>query len=180
MKDSRRPVARRQLLIELEGISAREEEATVIRDALHALRKQRLVPDTEFPGTLLALAIEMYVNNLRARGFSSKEAAETTMRIHERVAVMAAAYGTLTKRSVEDEIISLIAAGDTPLEQMVINLRIARGLNARQIADELVAPSRIHVVTSAIQRRHPESRALVRNVERILKKHRALLEVSAT
>lgn len=165
-----------RLLIEPENLSFREEEAVVIRDALRALRERRLIPDEEFPGTVLAMAIEMLVESLKARGFSSERAAEATIRFHERVTMMAAAYGTLTREVAEHEIKSLIAAGDTPLEQMVINLRVVRALNAREIADHLLEPSRIHVVTSRIQRRHPENRALVRNVERILKKHRSILE----
>lgn len=164
------------LLIQIENISSREEEATVIRGAIRALREQRLIPDKEFPGTLLAMAIEVFVEALKASGLDSKEAAKTALRFHERVIMMAAAYGTLTKESIEKGVVSTIAAGDSPLEQMVINLRVTRGLNAREIADQLLAPSRIHVVTSRVQQRHPENRALVRAVERILKKHRAVLE----
>lgn len=164
------------LLIELEGIGTREEEAKIIREAFCALRAQRLVLDEVFPGTLLAMAIELHVQALKARGLTSKQAARVTIRFHERVAMMAAAYGTLSKETVERAMVSVIAAGDTPLEQMVLNLRIARVLNAREIADQLVAPGRIHVLTSRVQRRHPENRALVRAVERILKKHEALIE----
>ena len=176
MKKAKPAASIPSLLIELEGIGTREEEARTIRDALRALREQRLVQDEVFPGTLLALAIELQVQALKARGLNSKQAAKVTIRFHERVAMIAAAYGTLTKESIEQEIVSVITAGETPLEQMVLNLRVTRALNAREIADQLVAPGRIHVLTSRVQRRHPESRALVRMVERILNKYRAVLE----
>jgi len=175
-KRAKTPDVGDSLLIEIENISSREEEAATIRDALRVLRDQRLIPDNEFPGTLMAIAIEVFVGALKASGLSSRDAARTALRFHERVIMMAAAYGTLTKESVEKGLVTTIAAGESPLEQMVINLRVTRALNAREIADQLLAPSRIHVVTSRVQKRHPENRALVRAVERILKKHRAVLE----
>ena len=167
------------LLIEIENISSREEEAATIRDALRVLRDQRLIPDNEFPGTLMAIAIEVFVGALKASGLSSRDAARTALRFHERVIMLAAAYGTLTKESVEKGLVSMVAAGESPLEQMVINLRIVHRMNAREIADQLMTPGRMHLVTSRVQQRHPENRALVRAVERILKKHRALLETYA-
>ena len=135
-----------------------------------------MIPDKEFAGTLLALAIETFVADLRERGINADDAVKIVVESHQRVAVMAAAVGTLTREAVERHLVSVVAAGDTPLEQMVINLRLTRSLSGTAIAELLMHPERIHVITSPTQRLHPQSKALVRKVERILQKHAALLD----